>query len=55
MSDDALNNHLDYLDQLDVDIARDEEDFNREKCALCGCRLPVDGLPCECEDEEIPF
>lgn len=50
MDGNALNN---CIDQLDVQITRDDEDFDREKCAYCGCHLPVDGLPCECEEEHL--
>jgi len=42
-----MSEHLDYLDQVDIAIARQEED--EEKCGGCGCLLPADGSPCECE------
>ena len=38
------------LDQIDFDIARQEED--EEKCGACGCLVPDDGTPCECETGE---
>ena len=43
----ALNH---YLDQLDRDIARQEED--EEICGDCGCLLPDDGSPCGCDSED---
>ena len=39
-----------YLDQVDIDIARQEED--EEICGECRCFLPDDGSPCGCETGE---